>query len=105
MSSCTWLRSCAEPATYVVWRETRPGLIVDEDVCDQHLADARARGYRADPSPVPPLADVNGDDELRRLARELLDAEAAYRDAPTLDNSYRLGRVRHRLETVLGPPQ
>lgn len=103
MSGCTWLRMCTNPATRAVWRETRPGLIVDERVCDKHLADALARGYRADPSPVP-SPDTLGHDDLRRLARELLDAEAAYRAAPTLANSHRLGRVRHRLEAVLGPP-
>jgi hypothetical protein len=40
-------------------------------------------------------------DELRELARELLNAEKAYRFAPTLDNTSRLARVRRRLEAVL----
>jgi hypothetical protein len=39
-------------------------------------------------------------DELRDLARELFDAEAGYRLAPTLGNTSRLGRVRRRLEAV-----
>jgi hypothetical protein len=40
-------------------------------------------------------------DDLRELARELLDAEEAYRHAPTLQNTSRLARARRRLETVL----
>jgi hypothetical protein len=40
-------------------------------------------------------------DELRELARELLDAEQAYRSAPTLNNTSRLVRARRRLEGVL----
>jgi hypothetical protein len=41
------------------------------------------------------------DDDLRDLARELLEAEEAYRHAPTLDNTSRLARARRRLEAVL----
>lgn len=40
-------------------------------------------------------------DDLRQLARELLDAEEAYRREPTFDNTSRLVRVRRRLEAVL----
>jgi hypothetical protein len=48
----------------------------------------------------PDSKDHRGDD-LRGLARELLDAEEAYRFAPTLENTSRLGRARRRLEAVL----
>jgi hypothetical protein len=44
---------------------------------------------------------VSDCDELRQLARELLDAEAAYRRAPTLEHTSRLARVRRRLEEML----
>jgi hypothetical protein len=40
-------------------------------------------------------------DELRELARELLDADEAYRHAPTLQKTSRLARARQRLEAVL----
>lgn len=40
-------------------------------------------------------------DELRSLPRELLYAEAAYRLAPTLGNTSRLGRVWQPSEAVL----
>jgi hypothetical protein len=40
-------------------------------------------------------------DDLRELARELLDAEEAYRRAATLQNTSRLARARRRLEAVL----
>ena len=46
-------RPCVEPARHPVWRETRPGLIVHEHVCDAHLAGA-CYGYRTDDSPIPP---------------------------------------------------
>jgi hypothetical protein len=44
---------------------------------------------------------VSDCDELRELARELLDAEAAYRNAPTLQNTSRLARARRKLEETL----
>jgi hypothetical protein len=52
--TCTWARPCVEPARHPVWRETRPGLIVHEHVCDAHLAGARRYGYRTDDPPIPP---------------------------------------------------
>lgn len=46
---------------------------------------------------------MSDSDELRELARELLDADAADRRAPTLHNQARLARARGRLEEVLIP--
>jgi hypothetical protein len=51
---CTWVRGCGESETSAVWRETRPGLVVHENVCGEHLPRARERGYREDEPPVPP---------------------------------------------------
>jgi hypothetical protein len=55
------MRSCGELGRYPVWCETRPGLILDETVCEQHLLDALRDGYREGLSP---LARVKGDDVL-----------------------------------------
>jgi hypothetical protein len=52
MSACTWVLSCEEQGNHPVWRQTRPGLILHEEVCDQHLPQARRRGYREGPSPI-----------------------------------------------------
>jgi hypothetical protein len=46
-----------------VWRQTRPGLIVDDIVCERHLQEARAAGYHADPPPVPTSRTIDVDDE------------------------------------------
>jgi hypothetical protein len=45
MSVCTWNIACTEPARHQVDCQTRPGLILDEQVCDGHLEDARSLGY------------------------------------------------------------
>lgn len=41
------------------------------------------------------------DDDVRKLARELLDAEEAFRNAPTLHNTNRLTQARRELEQAL----
>jgi hypothetical protein len=46
VSLCTWIPACEEQAQHTVERQTRPGLIVDDAVCDRHLEDAERRGYR-----------------------------------------------------------
>ena len=57
---CTWQRPCASPGEHPVWRETRPGLIVHERVCNEHLPHAIERyAYRTDTPPIPPPPDVD----------------------------------------------
>jgi hypothetical protein len=46
MSECTWIPACTRRATHTVERQTRPGLIVDDAVCDVHLESALSVGYR-----------------------------------------------------------
>jgi hypothetical protein len=43
---CDWMPSCPDPAAHRVQRQTRPGLILDENVCQRHLTAARQQGYR-----------------------------------------------------------
>jgi hypothetical protein len=43
---CTWIPTCTELGQHPVEQETRPGLIVNDTVCDQHLEVALLRGYR-----------------------------------------------------------
>lgn len=43
---CTWIPTCVAEGQHTVEKETRPGLIVDDTVCDKHLEVARERGYR-----------------------------------------------------------
>ena len=43
--TCGWVASCTAPARHRVERQTRPGLILREAVCDDHLPIARRRGY------------------------------------------------------------
>lgn len=58
MIACGWASSCGEEARHTVERETRPGLVLTETVCDGHLLRARAQGYlRRGP------AEVEGGDE------------------------------------------
>ena len=61
--TCTWVKWCSEPGVHLVWRQTRPGLIVDDIVCERHLQEARAAGYHADPPPVPTSRTIDVDDE------------------------------------------
>jgi hypothetical protein len=42
---CGWVVSCDAPARHLVERQTRPGLILREAVCDEHVHVARRRGY------------------------------------------------------------
>lgn len=42
-------------------------------------------------------------DALRAACRRLLDAEQAYRLAPTLENASRLTRARRAVEDAVGP--
>lgn len=42
---CGWVASCDSPARHRVERQTRPGLILREAVCDDHVDVARRRGY------------------------------------------------------------
>lgn len=42
---CGWVVSCAAEARHRVERQTRPGLILRETVCEEHLHVARRRGY------------------------------------------------------------
>lgn len=44
--ACTWIPACVGRVEYHVERETRPGLTVEDDVCEKHVADARRHGYR-----------------------------------------------------------
>jgi hypothetical protein len=44
-SPCGWVASCEAPARHRVERQTRPGLILRETVCDDHVDVARRRGY------------------------------------------------------------
>jgi hypothetical protein len=43
--ACGWVASCGAPARHRVERQTRPGLILREAVCDDHVQVARRRGY------------------------------------------------------------
>ena len=54
MTACTWELVCGATARHRVWRETQPGLVVREAVCDEHLAAARRWGYRPEAAPAPP---------------------------------------------------
>jgi hypothetical protein len=40
-------------------------------------------------------------DHLREAAQELLEADEAFRHAPTLENTSRLARARRRVEDLL----
>lgn len=44
---------------------------------------------------------MNDCDQLRDAARELLNADEAYRKAPTLENTSQLARARRRVEDLL----
>lgn len=59
---CTWVRWCPEPGVHQVWRETRPGLIVDDVVCERHLDDASTLGYRLAAPPVAAPHDVDAEE-------------------------------------------
>lgn len=45
MTACSWVDWCPERAEHDVTRETRPGLILSERVCTEHLDRARDQGY------------------------------------------------------------
>lgn len=57
--TCTWSSRCWRPATHPLWRQTRPGLVVHERVCDHHLPATRRWGYRDDAPPFPPPRDTS----------------------------------------------
>lgn len=46
MTACSWVSWCTESAEHYVTAETRPGLVLSEVVCTEHLDRARAGGYR-----------------------------------------------------------
>jgi hypothetical protein len=46
VTACAWMSSRPEPAEHCVERETRPGLILTENVCSEHLTTARNHGYK-----------------------------------------------------------
>ena len=54
MAACTWERACGGVGRHRVWRETLPGVVVHESVCDDHLAAAERWGYRAEAGPASP---------------------------------------------------
>lgn len=43
---CTYAAYCTNRATSHVWDETRPGLVIEEDVCESHLRSALRLGFR-----------------------------------------------------------
>ena len=45
LDACDWVGWCEAPAAHRVERQTRPGLILRETVCDDHVHTARERGY------------------------------------------------------------
>jgi hypothetical protein len=45
LDPCDWVGWCEAPAAHRVERQTRPGLILRETVCDDHVHTARERGY------------------------------------------------------------
>lgn len=59
-ASCGWVASCESPALHRVERQTRPGLILREAVCDEHVDVARRRGYLLRKPAAAPSADGRG---------------------------------------------
>lgn len=57
---CTWIPICCEPGLHRVARETRPGLVLDDTVCDKHLVEARRHGYRVLKTLEPESAQPEG---------------------------------------------
>jgi hypothetical protein len=56
---CTWIPACTEKGEHNVECESRPGLILNDTVCDKHLEVALQRGYRR-------REPVQNDDQRRR---------------------------------------
>jgi hypothetical protein len=63
---CTWIPACFGRVEYHVERETRPGLTVDDDVCEKHMADAERHGYRVSKVGEPAAADHAPEDRRPR---------------------------------------
>lgn len=59
---CTWIPACYKQGEYRVERQTRPGLILDDMVCDKHLEDARRHGYRVREAIEPDAASRSADE-------------------------------------------
>ena len=45
LAPCDWVGWCEAPAVHRVERQTRPGIILRETVCDDHIHTARERGW------------------------------------------------------------